>query len=236
MIYPFAERGFLGRALKLDEDDHMRGNDVIAWQYHLGVRADGDFGQRTHEGTLVFQRTAGLKEDGIVGPATFQAGCLHHIDVMGGGVVAGLPRGMVEGESGYWMGAQSPVYFRNGERRADLGLVQFSTLLSDEAAVRRALNVPEAVLRLCEFLREGQAQYRRGAFVKFHRAPERLSWWLACGRWNAPAWTDIWAERGPDTAELQKLVTSPMGTLITREQWVRNYVASKIAYVEDWTL
>lgn len=236
MIYPFPEEGFLGRALKLVEGDHMRGNDVIAWQYHLGIRADGVFGPATHGGTLVFQHTARLKEDGIVGPATFKAGCLHHIDAMSGGVVKGLPQGMVEGESGYWMGAQSPVYVRLGVRRADIGLVQFSTVLSDEAAVRRALNVPEAVLRLSAFLREGQAAYRVASFVRHHDTPEKLSWWLACGRWNAPAWTDIWAQRGPDAPELQVLVRQANNVLITREQWVRNYVATKIKYVEDWTL
>lgn len=235
MIFPFPSGGFLGRGLKLT-DPPMRGNDVIAWQYFLGITPDGTFGQNTQTKTVAFQKNMGLTADGIVGPVSFRSACLLLIEGAHEAVPDGLAQGMIEGESGYWMGASSPTYMKDGIRKADVGVAQFQTTLSDEGAVRRALNPPLAIVRLCDFLREGQAAYRTASYVRKHAAPERLSWWLAAGRWNAPAWTDIWAARGPKDPALQVLVRGTDGSLITREEWVRRYVASKIIYVEDWTV
>ena len=58
---------------------HMVGTDVTSWQnflttrgYSLG-RVDGDFGQRTHNATVAFQRRNNLEPDGIVGRRTREA-------------------------------------------------------------------------------------------------------------------------------------------------------------------
>lgn len=236
MIYPFPDSGFFGRALRYKPDEElMSGNDVIGWQYHLVEEPDGIFGEQTRTATLAFQRTMDLVQDGVVGPVTMRAGCLQRIKASNSGTPLGLMKGMVEGESGYWMGASSPVYFRNDIRMADVGAVQFATRLSDEAAVRRALNVPEAMDRLGQWLIDGHDGYRFASYVRRHATPEKLAWWLACGRWNAPAWTDIWAAHGPKDPELQVIVKHPRLGFITREQWVRAYVADKIVYVTDWT-
>lgn len=236
MIYPFPAGGFLGRGLKYDPAEPvMSGNDVIGWQYHLSVKADGVFGPRTAEATEAFQRTMGLDADGIAGPASMKAACLQRIAASDSGTPPGLMKGMVEGESSYWVGAQSAVYFVKGIRKADLGAFQFQTTLSDEEAVRRALNLPEGADRLGAWLIEGYDTYRPAAYVRRHRTPEKLAWWLACGRWNAPAWTDIWAARGPNDPALQVVVEHPFFGFITREEWVRRYVASKIIYVTAWS-
>lgn len=63
------------RILEL-KNPHQTGNDVTAWQtfisgkgFALG-RIDGDFGNRTHEATVAFQRRNRLYPDGVVGRRT----------------------------------------------------------------------------------------------------------------------------------------------------------------------
>jgi peptidoglycan hydrolase-like protein with peptidoglycan-binding domain len=51
-----------------------RGKDVKIWQTICGVNPDGDFGSRTHNATLEYQRTHDLAVDGYVGPATWSSG------------------------------------------------------------------------------------------------------------------------------------------------------------------
>lgn len=65
------------RVLEL-ETPHMIGEDVRAWQrfisgkgFALG-RADGDFGSKTHNATVAFQRRNRLYPDGVVGRRTLR--------------------------------------------------------------------------------------------------------------------------------------------------------------------
>ena len=50
------------------------GKAVKVWQIIVGVKVDGDFGSKTHQATLDFQKKYGLKMDGIVGPDTWGKG------------------------------------------------------------------------------------------------------------------------------------------------------------------
>lgn len=50
-----------------------RGDDVAALQRKLGILADGIFGAGTEAVVKVVQRVAGLAQDGIVGPRTWEA-------------------------------------------------------------------------------------------------------------------------------------------------------------------
>ena len=47
---------------------------VKVWQTIIGVDADGDFGVKTHNATIQFQKAHGLETDGEVGPLTWAAG------------------------------------------------------------------------------------------------------------------------------------------------------------------
>ncbi|MGA9382109.1 MAG: peptidoglycan-binding domain-containing protein [Phormidium sp.] len=55
-----------------------KGKDVVYLQQLLNkkgysLKVDGDFGKRTEEAVKNFQKRRGLKVDGIVGPATWNA-------------------------------------------------------------------------------------------------------------------------------------------------------------------
>lgn len=238
MIYAFKTNGFLGRPLFLmaaDDGGPLEGNDVIALQTacKLSTR-DGVFGPNTDVALRALQKSLGVTADGVSGPGTERAFCLREIARMEAGVPDGLARGIVEGESGYRLGAQSPTYIKDGRLKADLGAVQFSTFAGDEVGARRALNPDEGIARLLTHLRDKRAQYLNSPYVFQHPERVRIAGWLSCGSWNAPAWTDVWADRGPKTPFLQVLVRLQDGTTGTREQWIRNYVASKIGYVTSW--
>lgn len=241
MGYPFITNGFLGRPLSLVEVDDggpLKGNDVIALQIACGMQVrDGVFGPMTDKALRVLQKALGVAVDGISGPGTERTYCVRAITLREQGVPHGLARGIVEGESGYRLGAQSPTYTRANVLRADLGAVQFSTPQGDQGAILRALDAARGVELLLKHLREKRAQYFDEAFVKQHLQRDKIAGWLACGSWNAPAWTDVWAKRGPDDPFLQQAVTLQDGvTKGTREQWIRNYVGSKIAFVTSWAV
>jgi len=65
------------RRLEL-KNPHMTGSDVEAWQRFLSRkgfalgRIDADFGRRTHDATVAFQRRHRLFPDGVVGPRTLR--------------------------------------------------------------------------------------------------------------------------------------------------------------------
>ena len=59
-------RGSRGEAVKTVQQK------LIRWGY-LNGKADGIFGAATEKAVRYFQRKNGLQEDGIVGPATFEA-------------------------------------------------------------------------------------------------------------------------------------------------------------------
>lgn len=238
MTYPFIPSGFLGRPLRLvSEADGgpLKGNDVIALQEACDLlERDGVFGKQTDQALRILQSRLGIAIDGVAGPATDRSYCLRRVSLHDDGTPPGLARGIIEGESGYRLGAQSPTYVRNNETHADVGAVQFSCAQSDEARILRSLNADQGIAILCQHLRDKRTEYFDAAFVKQHDQRTRIAGWLACGSWNAPAWTDVWSKKGPDDPYLQVKVTLQDGTTGTREQWIRNYVSTKIAYVSTW--
>lgn len=50
-----------------------KGDDVKTLQRLLGVAVDGDFGQKTHDALVAWQKAHGLVADGIAGSKTFEA-------------------------------------------------------------------------------------------------------------------------------------------------------------------
>lgn len=51
-----------------------KGKAVKIWQIIVGVTVDGEFGPKTLEATMKFQRAKALEVDGIVGPKTWKKG------------------------------------------------------------------------------------------------------------------------------------------------------------------
>jgi peptidoglycan hydrolase-like protein with peptidoglycan-binding domain len=57
----------------------MKGPQVMRWQFFLAgigytyIKADGDFGQKSHRATVDFQQKNGLDADGVVGEKTYLA-------------------------------------------------------------------------------------------------------------------------------------------------------------------
>lgn len=225
-MFPFPASGYEYRTLKLGIDP---GYDVMALQTGLKVPSDGVFGPVTDKALKAFQeaeRVAG-GADGKGGPATQEALCLHLLwpYQQQYGVVPGLARGMMKGESNYYVGNQSAIYVLPSDpqkrKRADLGCCQFQTILTDDASVRQHFNMPKSIEELCRFLREGFDLYWRDGNNP-HVTSKELAWKLACGRWNAPAWTDEIASKGTDAVADYKVTH------------IMDYISTKVMYVTSW--
>lgn len=63
---------FKAQVRKLSLGDH--GDDVKVWQVILGLKPDGDFGDKTRDVTLILQKDNGLKVTGIVGQKEWAVG------------------------------------------------------------------------------------------------------------------------------------------------------------------
>lgn len=70
------------------------------------IASDGDFGPNTKSKVKDAQRRLGLTADGIAGPKTQTALCVELADDLSiHGLPSGLARSLMEGESGYFLGA-----------------------------------------------------------------------------------------------------------------------------------
>jgi hypothetical protein len=199
------------------------GHDVLALQFALGAVPDGAFGPKTRERVVAFQRRhfPDPDHDGIAGIKTQRELCLQAIwpAQRAYDLPPGLARGMVEGESGFMLGNHTPRY-SNG--RFDVGPVQFNVDPADSGAVRRALNVPDAIGRLCDDGDRGL----RGRHDRYYGQPgaqtDEEAWKLAVMSWNAPSWADTWARKG--AAAMSQ----------AQRDWMLRYLAGKIVYVQNW--
>jgi hypothetical protein len=141
-----------------------------------------------------FQAARNLTVDGIAGIATQRRLCevLGRKFRKGWGLPNGVPFGHIEQESGCQIGNHTSVY-PNGSR--DCGIVQRNSAYTD---VQDGFDAPASLMALCERVSENLERYQ-GMGVPSRRALE-----LACGSWNAPAWTDRLA-RGETLSEAQRV-------------------------------
>ena len=104
------------------KNPHMTGGDVGAWQRFLASkgyapgRVDNDFGQHTHNATIVFQRNHHLYQDGVVGQRTREDGAA--IWFYGGTIAAECAVALECTESAATASAGSAAIVRRQRQRA----------------------------------------------------------------------------------------------------------------------
>lgn len=224
--FPFLPGAFQFRALR-QRVEAMTGWDVYALQCALNacdaeppLERDGGFGKETARAVRTFQRQRHLEPvDGIAGVMT-QGKLVSVIcrRLNGNGLPLGIPFGHCEHESSCWVGNYTAPY-DNGSR--DCGVVQRNTLYAKPVD---AFDTPGAIQALSRQVLD--------AFARYSKLPEtndRRAWELACGSWNAPAYTDALA-RGQDYVlvggrRIDLSLGSPERTRIER------YMAAVTAYV-----
>lgn len=173
-------------------DPFMRGADVYALQTalhsHFGeITRDGIFGPQTSRVVEKVQQLLGLVVDGIAGGVT-QSTLAYNLAKSIGPVYAlpeGVPLGHVQQESSGVLG-QYTVLYMSGDAKGsrDEGVVQCNTRYYKPEV---AFDAVAAIEALCKKVRAFHEKYR--GTVEDPRA-----WRLACGAWNAPAWTDALAK------------------------------------------
>ena len=164
-----------------------------------------------HEGSGAdFQTERDLLADGIAGTQTQSKLCavLARRETEKRKFPKGIPYGHLEKESGCLFGNHTPPY-SDGQR--DCGVTQRNT---NYATRLEAFDAADSLDTLCDRIAEKFEDYRG-------RQSEHRSWELACGSWNAPAWTDALAAGRP-LADWQI-------------DWIESYIDRVCAYVEDWS-
>lgn len=185
---------YVYRPLKLTQE-RMKGWDVFALQTaltgipgHADLDTDGIFGTHTKEAVTQFQAERDLDPvDGIAGIATQVAICqvLARQARKRYDLPNGCPYGHLEKESGCQLGNHTAPY-PNGTR--DCGVVQRNT---QYATQRQAFDARGSVVELAATIEKHWKEYKSYGHVSNARAFE-----LACGSWNAPAWTMTLAKGG----------------------------------------
>lgn len=191
--------GYRYRALRLT-DPMQHGADVYALQTalvaELELELDGVLGKETSRRIADYQRAHyGLTVDGIAGGVT-QRDIAWRIGRRLGvsySLPTGVPYGHLERESSFLLGNYTAVYTEGTAKGSrDEGVVQRNTRF---ASSLEAFTVPESIEVLCRRVHDYHAKY-----VSWGVADPR-AWRLACGSWNAPAWTDTLARGGTLTDE-----------------------------------
>lgn len=193
--FPLSEGAYVYRPLKKG----ISGWDVYALQTAIngmgGVKlltADGVYGKYTKIAVTFVQETRALDPvDGIAGVATQAkiAQVLARKFREGWDFPNGIPYGHMEHESSLWFGNHTPPY-PDGSR--DFGIVQRN---SNYASIVEAFDAPASIMALCTRISEKQQSY-----VALGNS-DRRALELACGSWNAPAWTDTLARGGTLAAD-----------------------------------
>ncbi len=174
----------------------MRGADVYALQtalavFNPGLGKDGIFGPRTNEAVRAYQANTDLIVDGVAGAvtqATLAAALAREIGPAFG-LPDGVPLGHVEQESSGILGQYTPQYTTGdaaGSR--DEGVVQCNTRYY---APEIAFDAVASITQLATKVRKTHEKYRSWVVA------DPKAWRLACGAWNAPAFTDRLARGDP---------------------------------------
>lgn len=229
----------------------MSGFDVWAVQIALNatpakprLAEDGSFGPVTAAAVRELQANLGVKVDAICGPQTQAALCVRECNAVKHVVPTGLLKGICLGESGGIIPTTSTVY-PNGSR--DYGPLQDNLTHPSQAALREAFDV---VLQAREV-----AERVESTFVSFHgqagAKSEEDAWRLAVLNYNWPAaanqiaagHADTWIYTEAGTGAHRKLnVPAPwvqtygIPGVSTGLDWCHFYVASKVVYVQSWTV
>ena len=171
----------------------MTGVDVYALQsafrgFGFELALDGVLGDKTAEAIWHYQESRNLVVDGIAGIATQRDLALALASRFRAEyrLPTGLPRGHIEKESGFQLGNYTAPYTAGsavGSR--DLGVVQRNTRFHK---IEDAFDVMDSLKVLCERV----VAYHR-EYVDHGEVNSRRAWELACGSWNAPAYTDYLA-------------------------------------------
>lgn len=182
------------RPLRL-EAEWLRGGDVYALQtclhvWNPDIICDGWFGPQSDAVVEEVQSRLGLVVDGIAGNVT-QSTLTTKIAKRVGArfeLPPGVPLGHVQQECSGIPGNYGPIY-TSGQAKGtrDRGAVMMNTGPWPSDAL--AFDAPAAIAELCMKV--------KGKFVAYSRSVDtRRAWQLACGSWNAPAWTDALARGG----------------------------------------
>jgi peptidoglycan hydrolase-like protein with peptidoglycan-binding domain len=215
----------------------IRGHDVAALQLNLndaGLRLaiDGDFGPLTFTAVKLYQDRRGtLHDDGIAGPVTQRHLALelmrpaqrdHRIP-------NGLLRGIVEGESGFFVGAVN----WSVPGGVDCGWTQ-RRLAPDapDEELRAAFSGRHSFGRVAAELRERKDTYYGRKAVQTHQR----AWELAVLHHNWPAAAMSLAVGGTLSNQPAGWVTAiGVPGVTTPAQWADYYVARAMVYVRTYS-
>ena len=107
----------------------LQGEPVRILQQHLGINADGVFGQGTYEAVIAFQNANGLSADGIAGPDTFYAMGLLELVQLHKPIKGQLVKRLQEG-----LGIGADGHFGNGTEASVKQLQEMNDLEADGIA------------------------------------------------------------------------------------------------------
>jgi hypothetical protein len=222
----------------------LTGHDVWALQVNLNsvyssdITEDGDYGNNTKARVTRFQGERGLEADGIAGPLTQRTMALYLAKAPES--VQNLPvnllRGVIEGESGFYVGAVNWSVAGG----VDCGYVQrrvYEGDYSNDAVFRKAFDGKQQFDAVAKELRTLKETFfgRKGATT------HRRAWELAVLNHNWPAAADrlsrglsIYLDPAKDNQPADWVIAVGVPGVTTPRQWADFYIASKTQYVTSW--
>jgi hypothetical protein len=222
----------------------QKGHDVWALQINVNasglvgtIAEDGAFGPKTTLAIKRLQDKLGLAADGIAGPVTQRSLALRLIARVETkySLPKGLIRGIVEGESGFMVGAVNWSVAGG----VDCGWTQRRVIEQnyDEDNFRRAFHGPVQFDLLAAELRREKDRFYGKAGAKTHRR----AWELAILDHNWPYAAQrlaegkcIYLDCAKDTRFAQWVADIGVPGVDTPQEWAKHYVNSKIGYVTEW--
>jgi hypothetical protein len=186
-----------------------------------GLSEDGVFGQATERAVKAFQKAHDLTADGIAGPAT-QARLCHGIvaKTTVTGVPSGLGRSIMEGESGYWLGAVN----WSVPGGVDCGVVQrrvYGPPFSPQV-LRDAFDPSLSLLWALHSLKNRSEEFYTQVGVRNRKDRKEYALRLAVLAHNWP-WAADWLADGHELSTTKQATWVPNGTRFSDGVAVRSY-------------